>query len=643
MDWTEWAGAMRPAPGAWRVVWPQLATPDPVSGRPPIVWLAGDGPDGRTPDLTLLERARRRSRLGRRVLVLTPDLLRTPPFRADAPWISLRVAGEWRDGAACPAAPPAAPPSATDSAGVAPAEQLAERLVREELGGWFWAPSPAAATLRPGRVLVRATADGGGKRRLRAALAGWDAARVLLLLDRPDPALAEHARRAGCAVWTGPANPWPLLDGAAAVLTHRDDPLGALAVLAGVAASDAGTTPRQRGEAVAALSRARHVDPFTGRPIGGEAALDIVAEWRRVIRANRAIGACTGMAFWKRRRMAAFLHDGARAPPHRRTAAAAVRAAGGRAVAAWSSRLPPGLLDRAAAAGTPVARVEDGFIRSLGLGSGFLPPGSVVVDARGIYYDPARPSDLEVLLRDTRFEPRLLERAARLAARLVREGVTKYGAGTAGIAPPLPPPDGRRRILVPGQVADDLSVRLAGAGVAGNADLLARVRAANPDAFIVYKPHPDVLAGHRPGAVPDAVARRHADHVVTGGAMAALIAAVDEVHTLTSLAGFEALLRGRRVVVHGQPFYAGWGLTEDLAPPPRRDRALTLDELCAGALLLYPRYIDPLTELPCPAEVLLDRLAAGPIWRETPLMRLRRWQGRVLALAYRARPSRTES
>ena len=412
-----------------------------------------------------------------------------------------------------------------------------------------------------------------------------------------------------------------------------------LARLAGVPVRAAGTglaaCPDAGRIATAALLLGmRYADPFTQRALECEAALDIVAEWRRVTRANRAVGACAGMSFWKRRRMAAFFHDGNRAPPHRRRATSALSAARTRAVAVWSSRIPPGLT----ASGAGLLRVEDGFVRSFGLGSGFLPPCSVIADSRGIYYDPSRPSDLEVLLRETAFSPELLARARCLIDRLVREGVTKYGAGSAPVALPsgalVALPDaagGRRRVLVPGQVADDLSVRLGGAGVAGNEDLLARVRAAAPDAYVIYKPHPDVDAGHRAGAVPDAAALRHANLVVRGVPMAALIAAVDEVHTLTSLAGYEALLRGRRVVVHGQPFYAGWGLTEDLAPPPRRGRRLTLEELSAGALLLYPRYLDPVTELPCPAEVLLDRMADRTIWHETGLMRLRRLQGRARA------------
>ena len=63
---------------------------------------------------------------------------------------------------------------------------------------------------------------------------------------------------------------------------------------------------------------------------------------------------------------------------------------------------------------------------------------------------------------------------------------------------------------------------------------------------------------------------------------------------MTSLSGFDALLRGKRVVVYGRPFYAGWGLTEDRLSIPRRQRQLTLDALVAGALLRYPIYWDPI-------------------------------------------------
>ncbi len=80
--------------------------------------------------------------------------------------------------------------------------------------------------------------------------------------------------------------------------------------------------------------------------------------------------------------------------------------------------------------------------------------------------------------------------------------------------------------------------------------------------------------------------------MIRGVSTAALLSEIDELHTLTSLAGFEALLRGRRVVVYGRPFYAGWGLTTDLAQIDR-GRRLTLEELVAGALILYPALSRP--------------------------------------------------
>jgi capsular polysaccharide export protein len=120
---------------------------------------------------------------------------------------------------------------------------------------------------------------------------------------------------------------------------------------------------------------------------------------------------------------------------------------------------------------------------------------------------------------------------------------------------------------------------------------LRRVREDRRDAHLVYKPHPDVLARKRSAGADLDEAHRWCDEVVTDVPIGSLLDAVDEVHVLTSLAGFEALLRGKRVVCHGSPFYAGWGLTEDTQKHPRRTRRLTLDELVAAALILYPTYV----------------------------------------------------
>ena len=255
----------------------------------------------------------------------------------------------------------------------------------------------------------------------------------------------------------------------------------------------------------------------------------------------------------------------------------------------------------------PILRMEDGFVRSVGLGSNLVRPLSLVLDSCGVYFDPARPSDLENILRETCFTDDLLRRAATLLHRIVSERFSKYNVGDdASLS--ISVAKGQSVILVPGQVEDDASIRLGCVDIRSNLELLAEVRGQNPDAYIIYKPHPDVLAGNRLGTVSEQVAMQHCNDIVTDRSMPACLDIADEVHTLTSLTGFEAILRGKTVVCYGLPFYAGWGLTQDRHELPRRGRRLTLEELVAGVLILYPRYIDWPHGGIIPVEVALDRL-----------------------------------
>ena len=258
--------------------------------------------------------------------------------------------------------------------------------------------------------------------------------------------------------------------------------------------------------------------------------------------------------------------------------------------------------------GTRITRYEDGFIRSVGLGAKFTPALSWVVDRRGIYYDATRRSDLEDILQHEKFAPPLLQRARRLRDLMVKSGVTKYNL--SGPQWTRPAPEGRI-ILVPGQVESDASIALGTRSIRTNRALLQTVRTANPRAFVVYKPHPDVVAGLRKRGDGESSAAASCDTVVTSAPIHTLIEAVDEVHVMTSLTGFEALLRGKRVVTYGQPFYAGWGLTEDMDPPQRRTRRLELDELVAGALIRYPLYRSPSTGNLCKAEEAINDLGQG--------------------------------
>lgn len=289
-------------------------------------------------------------------------------------------------------------------------------------------------------------------------------------------------------------------------------------------------------------------------------------------------------------------------------AAAALQPQGQDCLICWGRVPPAGLEALAAQCGVRLLRMEDGFVRSVGLGSDLIPPQSFVLDGRGIYFDPGQPSDLEDMLNTRTLTEEDLCRAQAVRAFIVRHGITKYN-----LEPLMPvdwPSAGPQVVLVPGQVEDDASIRFGcdTAGVCTNLGLLQAARAQFPQAFIVYKPHPDVASGNRRGQLVLRAALQWADHVEVQASVVSCIEACGVVVTMTSLTGFDALLRGKQVVVHGRPFYAGWGLTQDQLPVPRRARTRSLDELVACALLHYPLYWDPVLKGYTSCEAVLQQL-----------------------------------
>lgn len=454
---------------------------------------------------------------------------------------------------------------------------------------------------------------------------------------------------------TREVDPWSTLATASHLEAHGDDEWVALARIAGVAVTV--LSPGRFGapgdddaaldrHTLDHLARQRFANPFTGEPVEILDAIELLAEWRRALDGNRGSGphdrivVASGMAWWKRKEIRQFLwlpEGPLKIVSSPRRALRVAQRSGG-SLAVWPSRVSPALIAEAGKRGVGLVRVEDGFVRSAGLGSNLVPPSSIVVDRLGIHFDPGAHSDLEAVLATHPFPPSLATRARALRETIVEAGISKYATGHEATPDHLPKhregsQRARRIVLVPGQVEDDMSVRAGGGGIASNLELLRRARALEPDAEIWWRPHPDVDAGHRIGAIPDAQAHEFADRIVRGGGMAPLLDAVDAVHVLTSLTGFEALMRGREVICHGTPFYAGWGLTRDLGEvPDRRGRRLSLDELVAGVLILYPRYLDPVTGLPCPPEVLVARMAENAAHnRQSWIAPLRHWQGRLMA------------
>jgi capsular polysaccharide export protein len=393
---------------------------------------------------------------------------------------------------------------------------------------------------------------------------------------------------------------------------------------------------------------ARYIDPETGKRCEVERLLDWMGLQRRMReRFPPELGAL-GFSRWKKPIVRDFF-QGSRV----RFAGTADALADQAVLAIWGRK---GLVParQTATAQAKIIRLEDGFLRSVGLGADLVRPLSWVMDGRGIYYDASRPSDLEVLLQSSAFDADLLVRAQYLRERLVATGLTKYNVGKAMWRRPahtrndaparhslshtpgassgsLAGPPSQRVILVPGQVESDASLAYGAPGIRRNRDLLRAVRQANPDAYVIYKPHPDVAAGLRRPGDEEHDADHWCDEVVVDVAMSELLHEVDEVHSLTSLTGFEALLRGKKVVCYGQPFYAGWGLTVDLMPPLRRKRRLTLDQLVAGVLIMYPAYLSRQTGRFTTPERAIEELLA---WRQERSILLNIWR-RILGRLFR--------
>jgi len=342
--------------------------------------------------------------------------------------------------------------------------------------------------------------------------------------------------------------------------------------------------------AAAYMIYARYMDPFTHEQVEIEHILDILVAERQMRRPSAARVYAAGFSLWKRGFLPEFF-----GPAVKETKFVTPCSLGklnyepgdmvvvrGRKHDVEAESVP---------AHVPVWRMEDGFLRSIGSGSDLRRPSSLVLDRSGIYYDGPNPSDLETFLSTHMFDQYDLARGKALREQILASKVSKYNIGEKRKVDFRPLAGDREVILVPGQVEDDASIMLGSPMLKSNAELLAAARDAAPDSYLVFKPHPDVASGNRKGAVPQNVLDYCVNETVEDADIIEVLNAVDSVHTMTSLTGFEALLRGKNVTTYGMPFYAGWELTEDVCELPRRGRKLDLDALVYAVLCVYPRYV----------------------------------------------------
>jgi Capsule polysaccharide biosynthesis protein len=307
---------------------------------------------------------------------------------------------------------------------------------------------------------------------LAAALAENPAQKVVVLVPPGlrGSELHRAAIRDGCNVVTGPVDSWAAVERADRVYTTGGE-IGFLALLAdcdvhcfgdafysgwGITrdASNVALRPFLRGIdeifAGACLVATRYLDPYRQKRASFEDIASMLADWRKIDQANRRVAVCVGMSFWKRRRVADFFRSGAGAPVFRNSTRRALATAGAkpaRAVALWASRAPKDFVAAAERRQIPIVWVEDGFIRSVSLGSDFVPAASLVLDSRGMHYNPSVETDLQRILLKTEFDERMIRRARSLIVQLVARGITKYNLGAATLSLDLP--GDRRRILGP--------------------------------------------------------------------------------------------------------------------------------------------------------------------------------------------------
>lgn len=410
-------------------------------------------------------------------------------------------------------------------------------------------------------------------------------------------------------------NPWILLEGASKVYTVTSG-MGMEALIAGkpvrcfgapyyagygLTLDELELTRRRKDVSLEWLFSAAYLeypiyyDPYRDEITTFERTIETLAFLRDENELNRTKTFCLGMSKWKQPSVAAFLRSTHQEPTFLQSpsrALAKAKANNGRLVI-WASKSNDSFDEQCRTEGVNLLKMEDGFLRSKGLGSDLIPPLSLVLDREGIYYDPNHPSELETFIERGLFTENSLISAANIQMEIIRSGLTKYNVGENRAIENLPLKGEKSIILVPGQVGDDASIRFGTSlsTVKTNLDLLRATRTANPDAFIIYKPHPDVEAGNRYGRISSRKILDYADYIASEMSTSCVLDTCDEVWTLTSLMGLEALIRKKKVVCFGLPFYAGWGLTHDKMSCDRRTRKASLDEIFAAAYLVYSKYI----------------------------------------------------
>ena len=274
--------------------------------------------------------------------------------------------------------------------------------------------------------------------------------------------------------------------------------------------------------------------------------------------------------------------------------------------------------ETARALNLPVVNLEDGFIRSIGIGLSGETSVSVCFDDQTAFYDATKPSQLELWInRGVPLTQAEHTRARAVIDRIVAQKITKYNF--APYVPIVRPDQTRKAILVVDQRAGDVSIEK---GLASPETFVQMVDAALSFADthdILIKTHPDANIGGKDSAIGGATLSRAAQHpavtlVTEDMHPYSLIDNVEKVFVVSSGMGFEALLAGREVWCFGAPFYAGWGLTRDHVALARRTARPTLEAVFHAFYIEHTRYYDPIADKPGQIEAAIDYILLQRPW-----------------------------
>lgn len=234
----------------------------------------------------------------------------------------------------------------------------------------------------------------------------------------------------------------------------------------------------------------------------------------------------------------------------------------------------------------PYWALEEGFIRSV---SPTDKPMSLIIDTVGIYYDATCPSLIENMLNELRVDEHTLKRAEKILEDIKRLKISKYNDGKEVQEGMF---NGRKeRILIVDQTYGDMSVILGLADEKSFRNMMEFALDNFPNSEIYIKVHPRVIAGEKKGYLYKGKIPKYIKIIKENYKPLSLLEYFDVVLTVSSQLGFESLFYGKKVYTFGMPFYAGWGLTEDLLKNSRRRRRRTLIEILAIAYILYPTYV----------------------------------------------------